>query len=201
MLGLIRKLVRVTAFKTGRFKSVYLALCMPNGEEYAEFLRRHGGFQHIGKDACILYRADITDPAYVSIGDNVIVSECAIIGHDASAAMLSRAYGIPLDAVGKTDIKDNVFIGYGAILLPGVTVGPNAIVAAGAVVSKDVAPGTIVGGVPARVIGQVDEYVEKLKTRTASLPWADLIMGRQGHLDPKLEPELVKRRVASFYPG
>jgi acetyltransferase-like isoleucine patch superfamily enzyme len=51
-------------------------------------------------------------------------------------------------------IEDDVWVGTGAIVLAGVTVGRGAIVAAGAVVTHDVAPGTIVGGVPARMLRQ-----------------------------------------------
>jgi len=51
-------------------------------------------------------------------------------------------------------IESDVWIGYGAIILTGVTIGRGAIVAAGALVSKDVAPYSIVGGVPARVVGR-----------------------------------------------
>ncbi len=47
---------------------------------------------------------------------------------------------------GVLEIHENVFIGAGARILPNVSIGPNAIVAAGAVVNKDVAPGTVVGG-------------------------------------------------------
>ena len=52
-------------------------------------------------------------------------------------------------------IKRNAWIGAGATVLPGVTVGENAVVAAGAVVSKDVAPNTVVGGVPAKFIKNI----------------------------------------------
>lgn len=113
--------------------------------------------------------------------------------------MLNRAYGLKLDSVGKIDIRDNVFVGYHAIIMPNVTIGPNAIVAAGAVVTKDVPPNTIVGGVPAKPIGKVDEYVERMKTQTDAYPWAEMIRNRQGAYDPKIEPELKRLRVLHFY--
>jgi len=84
--------------------------------------------------------------------------------------MLRMAYGVTVDSVGKIDLKDHVFIGFNAIILPGVTIGPNAIVASGAVVTGDVLPGDIVGGVPARPIGKVEALVKKLDEETAQLP-------------------------------
>ena len=68
-----------------------------------------------------------------------------------------------LDSVGKVVFHDNVFIGWGAIIMPGVIIGPNAIVAVGAVVTKDVSQGTTVGSVPERLIGRVDVLAAKLK--------------------------------------
>jgi serine acetyltransferase len=135
----------------------------------------------------------------VRLGNNVCFSQCTLIGHDGSIAMLQRAYGVRVEAVGKIDIRDNVFVGYGAIILPGVTIGPNAIVAAGAVVTKDVAEGDIVGGVPARPIGKVAELVEKLKAQTAALPWGHLIAAREGPFDPQIEPELKRMRVEAWF--
>lgn len=113
--------------------------------------------------------------------------------------MLDRAYNVKLDAVGKIDIRDNVFIGLNAIVLRNVTIGPNAIVAAGAVVTKDVAEGDIVAGVPARPIGRVEDLVKKLQAETESLPWVDLITSRKGSFDPEIESQLVKLRVSHFY--
>jgi acetyltransferase-like isoleucine patch superfamily enzyme len=76
--------------------------------------------------------------------------------------MLNRAYNVKLDSVGKIDIGDNVFIGYGVIVLPNVTISSNMIVGAGAVVTKDVAEGDIVAGVPARPIRPVFDESEKI---------------------------------------
>ncbi len=52
-------------------------------------------------------------------------------------------------------IKRNAWIGAGATILPGVTIGENAIVAAGAVVSRDVLPNTVVAGIPAKVVKSI----------------------------------------------
>ena len=63
--------------------------------------------------------------------------------------------------LGCIEIMDNVFIGSNAKIMPNVRIGPNAIVAAGAIVTKDVPEGTIVAGVPAKVIGSFDEIRKK----------------------------------------
>jgi acetyltransferase-like isoleucine patch superfamily enzyme len=59
-------------------------------------------------------------------------------------------------------IRDNCFIGSDAILLPGITIGPNAVVGAGAVVTKSVPPDTVVGGCPAKYICTFEEYIRRV---------------------------------------
>ncbi len=56
-------------------------------------------------------------------------------------------------------LQDHVWIGAGAIILPGVTIGRGAVVAAGAIVTQDVPPKTLVGGVPARFLRDISERV------------------------------------------
>lgn len=200
---MLRKLVKDTlkriAVERGIGYSAYLRFVSRDGHEHAEYLRRHGGIHRMGEDVMIVPGTEITDPAYVSIGNHVVLSKCALIGHDGSIGVLLRVSGKKLDRVGKIDIRDNVFVGYGAIVMPGVTIGPNAIVAAGAVVARDVPPGSIVGGIPAKVIGSVTETAERLAKESRALPWWDLIEKREGDYDPELEPELLERRVAAFY--
>jgi acetyltransferase-like isoleucine patch superfamily enzyme len=200
MLGkLLRHRALKVVLQTGKGYPLFRRVFGASGADHAEYLRRHGGLHKMGRDVTIVHGVEITDPAYVSIGNNVCLSRCALIGHDGSIGVLQRAYNVKLDRVGKIDIRDNVFIGYGAIILPGVTIGPNAIVAAGAVVSRDVPEGTVVGGVPAKPIARTEEVVARFANDSRTLPWWDLIEGREGDFDPAIEPELVRKRVQSFY--
>ncbi|TWB07366.1 DapH/DapD/GlmU-related protein [Bradyrhizobium stylosanthis] len=81
-------------------------------------------------------------------------------------------------------VGNDVWIGHAAILLPGVNVGDGAVIAAGAVVSRDVAPYTIVGGVPARPIRKrFDDAVAASLRRIAWWDWPD---------------ELIFERLANF---
>jgi acetyltransferase-like isoleucine patch superfamily enzyme len=199
MRRLFRRLLRWAAHEHGRLHGLYRRFCNPKGDEYAEYLRRHGGFYSVGEHCFIHPESYITDRPYIRIGNNVRMGRCAIVGHDGSVNMINRAFGLRLDSVGKVDIRDNVFIGFGAIILPGVTIGPNAIVSAGSVVRSDVKEGTVVAGVPARPVGALAMHVEVLKARARTLPWIHLIERRGADFDPALEPELVRMRVEHFY--
>lgn len=196
---MLSRFIKFIAFKTGKFKRLYLKFCKPSGYEYAEYEKRWGHFYSIGNDCAFWPYTNITNPEYTRLGNNVMLSACTILGHDGSVAMLNRAYGKKLDRVGKVDIKDNVFIGHGAIILPGVTIGPNALIAAGSVVSKDVGEGSIVAGVPAREVGRMDDLVKRLEQQTEQLPWASIIKNREGSFDIKLEPILKEMRIKHFF--
>ena len=187
--------------RTGKGRGLYVRFCRPSSFAYAEFLRRHGGFHSIGERCSILPSTQFLDPAYVRIGNNVHFATSTMIGHDGSVGMMEAAYGVHIDAVGKIDIRDNVFIGHQAIIMPGITIGPDAIVAAGAVVTQDVAPDSIVAGVPARRIGAVSELLARRVEEAKSLPWADILAERGAHFDPALEARLVAARTKHFYPA
>ena len=197
----LKRVLRYLAFEHGSLRTLYIRYSRPNGAEHAIYLKKWGGLHAVGDNCEINLGVVVTDPAYVSIGNNVVLADCVLIGHDGSIAMLNRAYGVKLDSVGKIVINDNVFVGHGAIVLPGVTIGPNAIVAAGAVVTRDVAPGDVVGGVPARPISKVAERVRRLQHETEHLPWADMIRNRHGAFDANVEQALVEQRVVYFYPS
>lgn len=67
------------------------------------------------------------------------------------------------DCFGKVKIEDWCYIGSESLIMPGVTIGEGALVAAGSVVTKSVPSYTVVGGNPARVLCTVDEYIKKNK--------------------------------------
>lgn len=88
------------------------------------------------------------------IGDRVLIAAAAVLttrGHPEHPPRYGRVVDAPVE------IEDDVWIGAGAVILPGVTVGRGAIVAAGAVVTKSVEPMTIVGGVPATIIRRIEK--------------------------------------------
>jgi acetyltransferase-like isoleucine patch superfamily enzyme len=196
---LLRTLCAVFPSRKLRWISMYRRFCKPTGPEWAEILREQKLFHAMGEHCSIQTNVIVTDPAYVSLGNNVRLSGCSLFGHDGSVNMLNRAYNIKLDRVGKIDLRDNVFVGHQAVILPGVTIGPNALVAAGSVVTRSVPPNSVVGGVPARVLCSLDDHVERLRSRNTDWPWQPLIEARAGDFDPVMQTELDRLRIEYFF--
>lgn len=122
-------------------------------------LRRIG--TTIGDDCWIFSdKVETSEPYLVSIGNHVMISpEVMFTTHDASAA-----YYIPgaSDLFGRITIGNNVYIGMGAIVLPGVTIADGCIIGAGSVVTKSInTPNVVVAGNPAKVICTVEELRKK----------------------------------------
>ena len=93
----------------------------------------------------------------VSIGSNVLIADRVFIS-DADHRYADTTLPIRLQGdcfVGPVTLRDGCWIGVGAVVLPGVTIGRNAVVAANAVVTTDVPDCAVVGGVPARLIKQL----------------------------------------------
>ena len=154
-------------------EGAYLHAC-PNGIEIgAGSIVMHGAILHvynfrdmeqsgikIGRDSLIGEYSVIRGQGGVSIGDRVYTSpftQIIAVNHvfdDPRHPFIEQ--GITAEGI---VIEDDVWLGAGAIITDGVRVGQGAVVAAGAVVTKDVPPHTVVGGVPAKIIKSIDGSV------------------------------------------
>lgn len=141
------------------------------GYRRGEYLKRSGIFALFGENCYWFPRKLPAEPGNVIIHNNVnIATEVYFCDHEVIQHMLNNVPEFvarlpegkkyPYKTY-KIEIFDNVFIGSNAILIGDVKIGPNAIVAAGSVVTKDVPSNSVVGGNPARVISDMNTFVEK----------------------------------------
>lgn len=109
----------------------------------------------------------------VTIGDNVTLSGTTVLAHDGSTKKI-----LGYSKVGNVVIGNNVFVGYGSIILPNVRIGNNVIVGAGTIVSKDIPDNVVVvQGKEStyRILCSYDEYVEKNKQKINNLPVSNIL--------------------------
>lgn len=105
----------------------------------------------VGKNVFINHNCTMMSAGGIEIGDDVQIGPQVTItttNHD-----FADRYTLICKPV---RIQNNVWIGAGALILPGVTIGENAVIAGGSVVTKDVEPNVVVGGNPARVLKRLD---------------------------------------------
>ena len=151
-------------------ENVYLHAC-PNGIEIgADSIVMHGAILHV-------YNFRGLPNSGIKIGEHSLVGEHTVIRGQGGVEIGDRVYTSPFTQIIAVNhifddpdrpfteqgitaegivIEDDVWLGAGAVITDGVRVGKGAVVAAGAVVTKDVPPHTVVGGVPAKVIKQID---------------------------------------------
>ena len=126
------------------------------------FIKNH--FRKVKEYVCKIKR-------YKKVAANV-----RFITHDMIGVMVNKIdgfkqkYGRMKYYIGSIEVYENVMIGADSTIMYDVKIGPNAIVAAGSVVTKDVPEGTIVGGNPAKVIGKFEDFVIKRNKKTEQRP-------------------------------
>lgn len=114
-----------------------------------------------------------SEPWLIELGQRVTLAHgVVLITHDGASRLFRQS--IPGSSrwgnrFGMIRIHDNSFVGVNTIILPDVQIGPNSIVGAGSVVTKDVPPQTVVAGVPARPICSLATYVERYQQKMIPL--------------------------------
>lgn len=120
---------------------------------FPPFYTNFGRFITIGKNVFINHACSFLDMGGITIEDDVLVGPKANLiteNHPLHPGNRKSLVAKPIV------VKRNAWIGAAATLLPGATIGENAVVAAGAVVSKDVPANTVVAGVPSRIVRMID---------------------------------------------
>lgn len=121
-------------------------------ESTAVFIPFHtnfGRFINIGKNVFINHGCSFLDLGGITIEDDVLIGPNVQLITENHPIQPAERKALDLKSI---LIKRNAWVGAGAIILPGVTVGENSVVAAGAVVTKDVPDNTVVAGFPAKVV-------------------------------------------------
>jgi len=155
VVNLIHRIVRWLTFRNIRVK--YRARI---GD-----LKRRG--MKVGKNVIISPSARIDEnyPYLISIGNNCVIGpNVRLLTHDSTLNMFNGNYM----KVARITIKDNCVISMNSTILPGVTIGPDVLVATGSVVNKDIPPNTCVAGVPARYYGKFSDLIERSRNEIKS---------------------------------
>jgi acetyltransferase-like isoleucine patch superfamily enzyme len=182
-------------------RKLYLKFFVSSGFPYSEYLSKRKALHFQGSNCFISKGAEISDPYLLSIGDNVWVTDgCRLLGHDASVIMINIMQGSQLDQVGPIEIGDNCFLGNNVIVLPNTKIGANTIIGSGAVVTRNLEGNAVYAGNPARLISSMDEYIEKVTSRSKQFPWNRHLNKNAAHIyDANLEETLRKERVEYFF--
>jgi len=139
--------------------SHFLAMYVPNSQLKRAFYRIRG--TKIGKHVDIAPGVFLEDfyPELITIQDNVDIGpKVIIVTHDSSGKCVSSQ---DITWTKPVVIENNVYLGAGAIILPGVRIGHHSIIGAGSVVTKDIPPSSVAYGTPAQVQCSTQEWLRK----------------------------------------
>lgn len=167
--------------------SIMFTLCLKgSATQRADYLRKKGVFALMGENVSYSMRSLPLYPNLISIHDNVrIAAGVHFITHDISDNVINQYLSKKGNTeqvgekIGCIEIMDNVFIGANVTIMYDVRIGSNSIIGAGSIVTKDIPPNSIAVGVPCRVIGLFEGFVEKRIAQERMLP-VDLEMPVRG---------------------
>jgi NDP-sugar pyrophosphorylase family protein len=142
-----------------------------------------------GMNSSIDVLSDLVEigPGFISAPGSIILS------HDASTIIHCGKSRVERTIIGK-----NVFLGANSVVLPGVKIGDNAIIGAGAVVTKDVPENCVAVGNPARVATTVDKYIAKCEDRNVLYDVTEAVLKKHG-TGIKATSEETSELIGSIY--
>lgn len=124
---------------------------------------------HVGKNFYANFNLTVVDDTDIFIGDYVMIAPNVTLAtgtHPISPELRARSYQYNLPI----RIGNRVWIGAGAIVLPGVTIGDDSVIGAGSVVTKDISSGVVAVGNPCRVLRPIDERDKKFFRHNMPIP-------------------------------
>ncbi|EQB22093.1 Maltose O-acetyltransferase [Dehalobacter sp. UNSWDHB] len=134
-----------------------------------------------------------TEPYLITVGDDCLFAAgVLLITHDGGIKVLNslgKFNGERMDKIQPIVIGNNVYIGTGAYIMPGVHIGDNCIIAAGTVVTKNIPTGSVVTGIPAKVIYDIDTYYERCVLKGNLYPTGNMTADeKRRYIEGKLKP-------------
>ena len=114
----------------------------------------------VGENCRLLNIQYSTEPYLLKLGNHVSATNVRFETHD-GGVWCFRDESPEIDIIKPISIGNNVYLGYEAVVLPGVTIGDNVVIGARAMVTKDIPSNSVAVGIPARVIKTLEEYKQK----------------------------------------
>jgi len=150
----------------------------------------------LGKDVYIMERVEFDSgyPSLIEVEDGCRISKgVRILAHDATPF---RELGIT--RLGRVKLLKGTFVGERAIILPGVTLGPRAMVSAGSLVNRDFPEGAMVAGNPARMYGNFDDYLDKIRRDCVHAKFIPNSVKESGDMTPARLASIVEQNASVY---
>lgn len=114
----------------------------------------------IGKNCRLINVKYSTEPYLITLGDHVSATKVHFETHD-GGVWCFRDQHPEIDIIKPITIGNNVYIGYGSVILPGVEIGNNVVIGACSLVTRNIPSNSVAAGIPAKVIKSLDDYYQK----------------------------------------
>lgn len=138
--------------------------------------RANWGGKHVffGKGVYANFNFTVVDDGNIYVGDNVMFGPnvtIATAGHPIETELRRRALQYNMDV----HIGNNVWIGAGAVIVPGITIGDNSVIGAGSVVTKDIPANVVAVGNPCKVLREIGEHDKKYYYKDREIDWEEMV--------------------------